>query len=121
MSNLFTNIEVIPLVYLIAFIVANGLMILGVGKLLSALDIDSPSVDKTKFSAAIGFFERILYFVAFVNYDIQFLGLLLILKTIIRFPEVKEQRDTHFAEKYILGTLVNLLFAYIAAYILIVF
>ncbi len=121
LSTIFTNIEPIPFIYLIGFIILNIGMIFAIDILLKLLDKKSLKAitnEESYFSAAIGFVERILYFIAFVNYDIQFLGLLLVLKTIIRFPEVKEKQSTHFAEKYIFGTMLNLLFAYFAAYIL---
>lgn len=51
----------------------------------------------------IGLFERIIVFVFALNNNIEAIGFIFAAKSIIRFPEVREEK--HFAEYYLVGTL----------------
>lgn len=64
------------------------------------------------YSSMIGFVERILYVYAIFTNQIQLLALIIAIKTIVRFPEINKQTNNDVSpEKYILGTLLNILFA----------
>lgn len=64
------------------------------------------------YSSMIGFVERILYIYAIYTAQTQLLALIIAVKTIVRFPEINKQTNNDVSpEKYILGTLLNILFA----------
>lgn len=64
------------------------------------------------YSSMIGFVERILYVYAILTNQVQLLALIIAVKTIVRFPEINKQTNNDVSpEKYILGTLLNILFA----------
>lgn len=64
------------------------------------------------YSSMIGFVERILYVYAIIINQVELLALIIAVKTIVRFPEINKQTNNDVSpEKYILGTLLNILFA----------
>lgn len=65
------------------------------------------------YSSMIGLVERFLYIISIWSGKLEFITIVIALKTIVRFPEInKGSKSEITAEKYILGTLLNLLFAY---------
>lgn len=64
-------------------------------------------------SSLIGFSERLLYLIVLVSGEYQLITGVLLVKTIIRFPEINQHNGSNMinAEKYILGTMLNLIAA----------
>lgn len=71
-------------------------------------------------SSLIGFCERSLYLFGIINQQFEMISAILLVKTIIRFPEISQKDKTTKldAEKYILGTMLNLLLAIVYASII---
>ncbi len=66
------------------------------------------------YSSMIGFVERILYIIAIAISNFELLALVIAVKTIVRFPEINKGNKTEVtSEKYILGTLLNLVAAFV--------
>lgn len=59
--------------------------------------------------AVIGVLERFLIIIFFVNAQYSLIGLVLTAKSIARFSQLSENKD--FAEYYLMGTLLSVLFA----------
>lgn len=68
------------------------------------------------FSSLIGFVERTLYIAAFMAGEYQLITIVIGVKTLVRFPEISQKQNNAItAEKYILGTLLNIIFSIIIA------
>lgn len=69
------------------------------------------------YSSIIGFVERIIYIIAFASNNFELLGIVIAVKTLVRFPEINKRKNaTITPEQYILGTLLNIMFAFIITY-----
>lgn len=80
------------------------------------------------YSSIIGFVERCIYIVGIWTINYQLITIVIAVKTIMRFPTInatekgasnKQASNSNkiTAEKYILGTLLNLLFSFVIVWI----
>lgn len=110
-------------------VILNILMIVVVKFVFDGIDYletkDKPNLKLGAFinySSIIGFVERILYIIGFWTVSFELITIVIAVKTIMRFTTVnavekergsKGRNSKITAEKYILGTLLNLLIAVI--------
>lgn len=62
------------------------------------------------FSMLIGYLERVLLAIILVSEHYQMLAVYVTLKSIVRFPEINKDGGHLTSEKFICGTMINVLF-----------
>lgn len=67
----------------------------------------------------IGWLERTLIVTFLITGNPQSIGLLIAAKTLVRYPEIKEDTRAHFAEYFLIGTLTSVSLALVAGLVLI--
>jgi len=67
----------------------------------------------------IGWLERALILTFLVTGNAQSIGLLIAAKTLVRYPEIKDDTKAHFAEYFLIGTLTSVSLALVAGLALI--
>lgn len=83
----------------------------------NGIEIEQTKLSMFNFSSVIGFCERLIYTYCFASGDNSLFAAVIAFKTLMRFPEATKGSDSELtSEKYILGTLINIVVALIFTY-----